>query len=186
MGVDHGRADVLVSEKLLDGTNVVPRLKQMRGEGVSKGVATYVLYQPGLPDCFLYSSLKNCLVQVMSPFLSSSATRTDEMIVVRFHPFPPRCRAWLRTEKKYQRRRMRIKEKLLVPVFLSAASGAGAACKNARQIVCKWRLMPFPAPYHSHGTFAGQEPPVRAAAGRRRRTGESIFAAEARGGPCSP
>jgi len=37
MGIDHGRADVFMAEKFLDGADVVARFKQMRGKGMSKG-----------------------------------------------------------------------------------------------------------------------------------------------------
>ena len=40
MGVDHGRLDALVAEQLLDGTDVVPVLKELGREGVSQGVAS--------------------------------------------------------------------------------------------------------------------------------------------------
>ena len=33
--VDHGRADVLVAQQLLDGPDVVPGLEQVRGEAVA-------------------------------------------------------------------------------------------------------------------------------------------------------
>ena len=35
MGVNHGGSDVLVAEQFLNGTNVIPVFKQVRGEAVS-------------------------------------------------------------------------------------------------------------------------------------------------------
>ncbi len=60
MGVDHGRLDVLVTEKLLDRPDVMPSLKQVGGEGVAEGVRCDRLgevcspcgYLDGLLDAF--------------------------------------------------------------------------------------------------------------------------------------
>ena len=40
VGVDHGRADVLVAEQLLHGANIIAILQQMRSKTVPEGVAT--------------------------------------------------------------------------------------------------------------------------------------------------
>lgn len=47
MGVDHHGSDILVSEKFLNGTDVVVRLEQMCCEGMAKGVACGVLCDAG-------------------------------------------------------------------------------------------------------------------------------------------
>lgn len=39
MGVDHGGADILVPEQLLNGADVVTVFKQVGGKAVAKGVA---------------------------------------------------------------------------------------------------------------------------------------------------
>jgi hypothetical protein len=49
MGVDHGRLDAFVPQKLLDGPDVVTTQQEMGGEAVTKGVAGGVLGDPGLP-----------------------------------------------------------------------------------------------------------------------------------------
>jgi len=49
MGVDHRRADVFVAKKLLNGTNIIAGLKQMRGKGVTEG---------GHPACLTTSALR--------------------------------------------------------------------------------------------------------------------------------
>ena len=43
MGIDHGRADILVPKEFLDGTDVIACFKQMRGKGMSEGVTTDML-----------------------------------------------------------------------------------------------------------------------------------------------
>lgn len=65
MGIDHSRADVLVTEQFLNRADIVARLKQMRGEGVPEGVAAGMLNYPGLADRFLDGPLKNRLMNVM-------------------------------------------------------------------------------------------------------------------------
>ena len=42
--VKHGRGDILVTEQLLHGSNVVSVLKQMRRKAVSESVATGCLF----------------------------------------------------------------------------------------------------------------------------------------------
>jgi len=41
VGVDHRRADILMSKEFLHGANVVARLKKVSGKGVTKGVARH-------------------------------------------------------------------------------------------------------------------------------------------------
>lgn len=43
MGIDHGRADILVPKEFLDGSDVIACFKQMRGKGMSEGVTTDML-----------------------------------------------------------------------------------------------------------------------------------------------
>lgn len=43
VGIDHGRLDVLVAEKLLNGSDVVARHEQMGRDAVAKGVAADLL-----------------------------------------------------------------------------------------------------------------------------------------------
>jgi len=58
-----------MAEQFLDGANVVARFKQMRGKGMTKGVAADMLDYPGLSNCFLDSPLENRFVNVVSPLL---------------------------------------------------------------------------------------------------------------------
>ncbi len=48
VGGGHGRGDVGVTEKSLDGSNVVALLEQVGGEGVAEGVAGSMLCHPSL------------------------------------------------------------------------------------------------------------------------------------------
>ena len=61
VGVDLRRADVTVSQKLLDGPDVVPRLEQVRREGVPKGVR----------------SLENRFVQMVATVLPRTLVDAD-------------------------------------------------------------------------------------------------------------
>ena len=46
VGIDHGRADVRVTEQFLDGANVVPILEQMCRERMTEGVGADPLRNP--------------------------------------------------------------------------------------------------------------------------------------------
>jgi len=48
VGIDHGRANVFVAEKLLHGTNIVAVFDEMGGEGVAEGVAGASFGEAGL------------------------------------------------------------------------------------------------------------------------------------------
>jgi len=50
MGVDHGRLHVTVTEQLLNGADVDSALKQVGGEGMTKGVRADLLCQAGAAD----------------------------------------------------------------------------------------------------------------------------------------
>ena len=41
MSVDHGRADIFVTEEFLNRANVVACFEQMRGEGVSERIGSW-------------------------------------------------------------------------------------------------------------------------------------------------
>ena len=57
MGIDHGRADILVPKEFLDGADVIACFKQMRGKGMSEGVTTDMLNYARIADCFLDAPL---------------------------------------------------------------------------------------------------------------------------------
>jgi hypothetical protein len=58
VGVDHGRGDVAMAEELLDGADVVTAFEEVRGKGVTQGVAADALGETccprGLSDCLLH------------------------------------------------------------------------------------------------------------------------------------
>ena len=60
--VNHGRADVFVSQEFLDRTNVVAGLKQMCGKGMPEGMAADMFDHSGLTDSLLHRPLKNGLL----------------------------------------------------------------------------------------------------------------------------
>ena len=67
VGVNHGGLHVLVTEKFLDGADVVAVLEEMRGERMAKGVWGYgFVYSDntgGLANCFL----QNAFVEMVTP-----------------------------------------------------------------------------------------------------------------------
>jgi hypothetical protein len=50
MGVDHRRFYIAMAQEFLNGTNIIAGLKQMRGKGVTEGVASGVLDYTRLAD----------------------------------------------------------------------------------------------------------------------------------------
>jgi hypothetical protein len=63
VGVDHRGGDVLVAKELLHGPDVVPRLEEVSGEGVTKGVAG--------------GGLEDGLVEVVPPALTRRSTASQ-------------------------------------------------------------------------------------------------------------
>ena len=70
MSVNHGRADVFVPKKFLDGPNVVASLKQVGSERMPERVAPNVLDYPSLADCLLHRPLENRLMDMMAAFFA--------------------------------------------------------------------------------------------------------------------
>jgi hypothetical protein len=64
--VDHGGAQVTVSEQFLDRANVVTVLEEMRREGVPEGVTRGSLGQARLEDGFLDRPLEHGFMEVMT------------------------------------------------------------------------------------------------------------------------
>lgn len=61
MGVDHGGPDIAVTEKCLDGTDVVISLKKMSGVAVAEGMGSDTLGESGAPEMVGLSSKKSFL-----------------------------------------------------------------------------------------------------------------------------
>src|SRR5262245_62483204 len=68
--VDHRGADVVVSQELLDGTNVASVLEQVRGERVPKRMGRRTLPEVRLANGLEYRSLQDGLVQMMATSLA--------------------------------------------------------------------------------------------------------------------
>ena len=47
VSIDHGCLDILVSEQILNGTNIYAVLEKVRGEGMAEGVTGHSLFDPG-------------------------------------------------------------------------------------------------------------------------------------------
>jgi hypothetical protein len=73
VSVDHRRAHVAVPQQLLNGTNVVAVLEQMRRERMPKRVRAGLLGQSHPSDGVLHGALEDRLVQVVAPSLSREA-----------------------------------------------------------------------------------------------------------------
>ncbi len=71
--VDHRRTDVPVPEQLLDRPDVVPRLQQVRREGVTERVTRRRPGNPSRPGRLLDGSLHHRLVQMVPPPLARGA-----------------------------------------------------------------------------------------------------------------
>ena len=70
MGINHSRSYIFVPHQLLDGSDVIPGLKQIGGKRMSEGVAANALDYPGFANGFLYSPLGNGLVDVVAALLA--------------------------------------------------------------------------------------------------------------------
>src|SRR5262245_48647418 len=65
MGVDHGRADVLVAQKVLDRPDVVSVLQQMGREGVPEGVTARRFGDSGLQHGMPNATLQDGFMQMV-------------------------------------------------------------------------------------------------------------------------
>jgi len=72
MGVDHGGADVFVSQQLLHGADVVALLEEVSGEGVAKGVGGNPFGDPGRPGCLTDGLLDAAGVEVVAQEASAA------------------------------------------------------------------------------------------------------------------
>jgi hypothetical protein len=70
-------ADVTVSQKLLDGPDVVPRLEQVRRERVAKGVRAGALGDRGKPHGLPDRSLENRFVQMVATVTMVGTSRPE-------------------------------------------------------------------------------------------------------------
>ena len=77
VGVDHGRRHVPVSEKLLDGADVVAALQKMGGEGMAQGVAADGLGDAGGARGVAYVALDGGFVAVVTAALSGGGVGVD-------------------------------------------------------------------------------------------------------------
>src|SRR4030095_5069421 len=77
VGVDHRGADVPVTQQLLDGTNVVAFLQEVRGKRVPEGMARGGLGNPRAPDRVLDRPLEDRLVQVVAATLTGHAVHVE-------------------------------------------------------------------------------------------------------------
>ena len=69
VSVDHGRADVVVAQELLDRPDVVAIFQQMGGERVAKRVTVYPFGSTRAKGCRLHRALQNRLVKMMAAAL---------------------------------------------------------------------------------------------------------------------
>jgi hypothetical protein len=73
--VDHGGANVLMAEEILDGTDVVACLQQVSSEGVPKSMTTHVLDDARPGDRILHRPLDQGLVDMVPTFFAGTPVR---------------------------------------------------------------------------------------------------------------
>jgi hypothetical protein len=86
MRVNHGRFQILVAQKILNRSNIIPVPYQVRREGMAEGMAGGRAAYLGVPDGLLDGSLDDRLVQVMAPF--DFRTRVTAEAICRESPLP--------------------------------------------------------------------------------------------------
>jgi hypothetical protein len=80
MRLQHGRANVLVTEQFLDDPDVVTGFKEVRGERMPECVAPGMLDHTGPADGLLDGLLQNRLVNMMPAFLFQSGRSTIDVL----------------------------------------------------------------------------------------------------------
>lgn len=70
VGVDHGRLQIAVSEKLLNGSDVVAAVEEVRGERVPKRVTRRGFRDSRPDDCLMNVPLDDRRIHVVAPFLT--------------------------------------------------------------------------------------------------------------------
>lgn len=87
MGVDHRRADVLVSEEFLYRPDIIPVLQQVGSERMPECMASDGLPDPGPLACILDGPLDDGVVKVVPEEAAGRWFR--ELAVCRKYPLPP-------------------------------------------------------------------------------------------------
>ena len=77
VSVDHGGGDVLVAEQLLHSADVAALFQQMRGEGVTQGVATRALGDSGSQKRAVDGPLDDGFMKVMPAPLAGFLVEID-------------------------------------------------------------------------------------------------------------
>ena len=72
MRVDHGGANVLVTQELLNSSDIVTVFKQVSSKAVTEGVTTPIAMDLRQTNCLLDGALKVIWVKVMPSLLTSS------------------------------------------------------------------------------------------------------------------
>ena len=86
MRVNHGGFQILVAQKILNRSNIIPVPYQVGREGMAEGMAGGRAAYLGIPDGLLDGSLDDRLVQVMTPL--DFRTRVAAKAVGRESPLP--------------------------------------------------------------------------------------------------
>ena len=106
VGIDHGRTHVPVSEQLLNRSNVVAGLQQVRGKGVPERVACRRSGNAGRPHGVFDRSLEHRFVKVMASALTGPGVQVEAR--GGKHPLPgpfPRRVRILGSQSAWNRRR---------------------------------------------------------------------------------
>ena len=66
VGVNHGGADVFVAQEVLNGSDVVACLKEMRGKGVAEGMTSHRLDDPGEFSGFINGPVQRLFMEMVA------------------------------------------------------------------------------------------------------------------------
>jgi len=66
MRIDHGRADILMTQQFLDGPYVITRFKQMGRERMTKSMTASVFDNASFSYSLLDGPLKDCFMNVVA------------------------------------------------------------------------------------------------------------------------
>ncbi len=86
MGVDHGRIQIFVAQKILDGADIISGLKQVRGKRVAKSVNARRLGDVRLFQSGFHGPLQYLLADMMTT--DDAASRVDRKFTGREYILP--------------------------------------------------------------------------------------------------
>ncbi|MEY2843032.1 MAG: hypothetical protein RI920_1069, partial [Pseudomonadota bacterium] len=86
MRVNHGGADIGMTQEFLHGADVIARLQQVRGKGMAQGMRRGLLTEPGQLNRLAKRPLKSHILHMVAPL--DTRARTHAEPIRRKHPLP--------------------------------------------------------------------------------------------------